>query len=207
MPHAVIYIHGFNSSPLSLKAQQLQQYFVEHQLLEKAEYELHVPELDHQPEVAIAQLQSLIERYDGQPVLVIGSSLGGYYSLWLAANFEKVCAVLINPAVYPYRLLADLLGENQNLYTGQRYILDETHIEQLKAVDVKQLPSPSSVLLLSQMGDETLDYREAVDKYPSIEQRVSEGGDHGYVNFEQEIAGIFTFYEQHLQRLKLQNNH
>jgi predicted esterase YcpF (UPF0227 family) len=200
MPHAVIYIHGFNSSPLSLKAQQLQQYFVEHQLLEKAEYELHVPELDHQPKVAIAQLQLLIEKYEGQSVLVIGSSLGGYYSLWLAAQYEQVSAVLINPAVYPYRLLSDLLGENQNLYTGKRYILDGTHIEQLKVLDVEHLSHPCRVLLLSQTGDETLDYREAVDKYPSIEQRVSEGGDHGYVNFEQELPGIFKFYEQQLKK-------
>ncbi len=203
MPHAVIYIHGFNSSPLSLKAQQLQQYFAEHKLLENAEYELHVPDLDHQPNNAIKQLQTLMDAYKEQPVLVVGSSLGGYYSLWLAAQYDKVCAVLINPAVYPYRLLENLLGENKNLYSGERYILTEKHIEQLRALDVLKIKDPSRVLLLSQTGDETLDYSEAVDKYPSVVQRVSVGGDHGYVNFDQEIAQIFEFYQQHLQRAKL----
>lgn len=201
MSHAVIYIHGFNSSPLSLKARQLEQYFSENKLIENADFELHVPELDHQPEVAIGQLTKLVEAYNNQPVLLIGSSLGGYYSLWLAAQFKKACAVLINPAVYPYRLLEDLLGENQNLYTGERYVLSEKHIEQLKVLDVTDLQDPKRVLLLSQKEDETLDYREAVDKYPLIVQQVSDGGDHGYVNFDREIPKIFEFFDLHLERL------
>lgn len=202
MPSTVIYIHGFNSSPQSIKAQQLQQYFIDACLAEKLGYQLHVPALDYQPETAIKQLTEIVDRCSSEPILLIGSSLGGYYSLWLAAQYPNVCAVLINPAVYPYQLLENLLGENQNLYTGQRYQLTAQHIAQLKNLDVTTLTEPSRVLLLTQTGDETLDYKQAIDKYPLIEQRVTRGGDHSYVGFDKEISAIFDFFSQFLQLKK-----
>ncbi|MGB1237556.1 MAG: YqiA/YcfP family alpha/beta fold hydrolase, partial [Pseudomonadales bacterium] len=129
----------------------------------------------------------------GEPVLLVGSSLGGYYSLYLAERFANCRAVLINPAVYPYRLLHDLLGENQNMYTGQRYQLTALHIAQLKALDVERPSDPERLLLLTQTGDETLDYREAVSKLDAITQCVTQGGDHSYQGFEQKIEQIISF--------------
>ncbi|MEH6444670.1 MAG: YqiA/YcfP family alpha/beta fold hydrolase [Oceanospirillaceae bacterium] len=192
MSLAVIYIHGFNSSPLSTKAKQLQAYFTENQLYSK-NYQLHIPALDFQPAVAIGQLSALVEKCLNQQVLLIGSSLGGYYSLWLAQQYRQCSAVLINPAVYPYLLLAQLLGENQNIYTGDKYRLTTEHIQQLKAIEVTQLTDLHRYLLLSQTADETLDYREAVQKLQGIEQRVSKGGNHSFENFQATIPQIFEF--------------
>jgi predicted esterase YcpF (UPF0227 family) len=192
MSLAVIYIHGFNSSPLSTKAKQLQAYFTENQLYSK-NYQLHIPALDFQPAVAIAQLSALLEKCLNQQVLLIGSSLGGYYSLWLAQQYQQCSAVLINPAVYPYLLLAQLLGENQNIYTGDKYQLTTQHIQQLKTLEVTQLTNLQRYLLLSQTADETLDYREAVQKLQGIEQRVSKGGNHSFENFQAVIPQIFEF--------------
>jgi predicted esterase YcpF (UPF0227 family) len=193
MSSTVIYVHGFNSSPLSIKAQQLQVYFNEHQLPSKG-YQLLVPALNFSPAIAIQQLKKLIEA-NGQSILLIGSSLGGYYSLWLGQQYSQCRVVLINPAVYPYQLLEDLLGENKNLYTGEKYSLTADHITELKAIDVTELTQPKRFLLLTQTGDETLDYREAVEKLASIEQRVTHGGHHSYADFPSVIEAIFEFAE------------
>lgn len=193
MSLTVIYVHGFNSSPLSIKAQQLQDYFKQNQLLSKG-YQLLVPALNFSPAVAILELKNLIEEID-QSILLVGSSLGGYYSLWLGRQYPQCKVVLINPAVYPYQLLEALLGENQNLYTGEKYTLTTEHISELRAIDVTELSEPERFLLLSQTGDETLDYRQAVEKLAGIEQRVTVGGNHSYANFPAVIEAIFDFAE------------
>jgi len=200
MSLTVIYLHGFNSSPKSSKAQQLCAYFDAQQLGEKG-VELLVPDIDHQPEVAIAQISSLIEQAAGSNILLIGSSLGGYYAVYLAQKYPHCVAVLVNPAVYPYRLLAQMLGEQQNLYSQQKYQLTTVHIDQLEALDVTNPVDPARFMMLSQMGDETLDYKEAVLKLPQIEQRVSAGGNHSFENFEAVIAQIFEFADQQIFRI------
>lgn len=196
MSLSVIYIHGFNSSPKSIKAQQVERYFNEHNLADLG-YQLLVPALDYAPQRAMAQLCELVEQVSNDRVLLIGSSLGGYYSLWLAHQYQQCRAVLVNPAVYPYRLLADLLGENENIYSGEKYTLTTEHIEQLLAIDVANFAdvfkNKERLLLLSQMADETLNYQQAVDKLVGVEQRVTAGGNHSFEGFEDVIDDIFAF--------------
>ena len=196
MSLTVIYLHGFNSSADSIKARQLQEYFVTQALVENKNYQLHIPQLNYQPTVAIAQLVELVEACAGAQILLVGSSLGGYYSIWLAQQYPNCRAVLINPAVYPYILLHQLLGENKNIYTGQRYQLTEEHIGQLRALEVQRIDDPGRFLLLSQMGDETLDYKEAVNKLAAVEQRVTAGGNHSFENFVSVIPAVLAFAEQ-----------
>jgi hypothetical protein len=196
MSLTVIYLHGFNSSPQSIKAQQLQEYFVAQALAETKNYQLLIPQLNYQPGVAIAQLTDLVEACAGTKILLVGSSLGGYYSIWLAQQYPNCRAVLINPAVYPYILLQQLLGENENIYTGQKYQLTEKHIGQLRALQVQRIDDPGKLLLLSQMGDETLDYKEAVNKLAAVEQRVTAGGNHSFENFISVIPAVLAFAEK-----------
>jgi predicted esterase YcpF (UPF0227 family) len=153
-----------------------------------------VPALSHWPAEAIEQLEAEIAAANG-PVTLIGSSLGGYYSTWLVEHNPALRAVLVNPAVYPYRLLEEWLGQNTNLYTREQYQLTERHLEQLLVLDCPQLQDPSRYLLLVQSGDETLDYREAVDKYAACAQFVQPGGSHGFEHFEALIPAVQAFAE------------
>ena len=127
---AVVYIHGFNSSPASLKAQQLRQAWLQ---LGLPDERLLIPELHHHPERAVAQLQAAIEQLE-QPVL-IGSSLGGYYATYLAQQYH-LKALLINPAVRPHHLFDGFFAEQENLYTGERWQLTESHLHGLAALEV-----------------------------------------------------------------------
>ncbi len=86
MSGSILYIHGFNSSPLSKKARQLEAVMQALGLAER----LRVPALHHHPRQAIAQLEAAIAEL-GTPLLV-GSSLGGYYATYLAERHGlKAC--------------------------------------------------------------------------------------------------------------------
>jgi uncharacterized protein len=72
----ILYIHGFNSSSLSGKAQQLKAWLDQHG--RSAEYAC--PDLPHRPLEAIARLEDLIAGQPADSVKLIGSSLGGFYA-------------------------------------------------------------------------------------------------------------------------------
>lgn len=186
----LIYVHGFNSSPQSVKARLLAAALQ----AQGRGHQLRVPALSHWPQQAIEQLQAEIEAAAG-PVTLIGSSLGGYYSTWLVEHQPGLRAVLVNPAVRPFELLKAWLGENTNLYTADRYQLTEQHLTQLQALYCPQLQDPSRYLLLVQTADETLDYREAVAHYSACAQFVQPGGSHGFERFEALIPALLAFAE------------
>ena len=151
------------------------------------------PDLPHRPAQAIAALEELLARDAGETAL-IGSSLGGYYATWLAERdaARAMRVVLVNPAVRPYELLAQALGPQTNLYTGERYELTAEHLDELRALEVDAV-TPERYLLITRTGDEVLDYREGVDKYRGCEQLVIEGGDHGFGDFDRYLDRALAF--------------
>ena len=185
----LIYLHGFNSSPGSYKAQMLLRYL---ERLGAASHYL-IPSLDHEPQKAIADLQSLLDsKSDHTNITLLGSSLGGYYATHLAQQYP-VRVVLINPAVNPAQTLERYLGVNQKFYSDDSYEFTRRHIEQLAALKVAKIVDPSRYLVLLQTGDETLDYREAEAFYAACDVRVEKGGSHGYSDFEHVIPEILAY--------------
>jgi len=185
----IVYLHGFNSSPQSHKAEVLHRYLQSGGCGEA----LQVPRLSHWPREAVVQAADVIEARLGiEPVCLAGSSLGGYYATWLAERYD-LRAVLINPAIRPYRLLADYLGTQSNPYTGETYELTREHMAQLRELEPAELSDPQRFLVLLQTGDEVLDYREALEYYGSAQCRVTEGGDHAYRDFETVVEELLDF--------------
>ncbi|UTW03004.1 esterase [Amphritea atlantica] len=185
-----LYIHGFNSSPDSFKAR----FFVDWMTAEGKADQVIVPALPHWPARAIGMLEQLIETHSDRAIILIGSSLGGYYSTWLCEKYA-LRTVLINPAVRPFELLETMLGEQGNFYSDERYELTHEHLQQLLQINCHILKDPSRYLLLTQTGDETLDYREAVEKFRDSPMLVQQGGSHGFDQFESVIPAILAFAE------------
>lgn len=181
----LIYIHGFNSSPASSKAGAIQRE------LERRGRggDFLAPALPHSPAAAAALLEQLMRAH--RDACLIGSSLGGFYATWLAET-HGVRAVLLNPAVRPYELLAGEIGRQKNFHTGEEYDFTAQHLDELRALEVDSI-APERYLLLMTTGDEVLDFRHAVGKYRGARQIVIEGGDHGFSDFAQYLDTVLAF--------------
>lgn len=183
----IIYIHGFGGSGLGVKAKLSREMF---------KYEIVMaPSLPYVPDLAVATLRELIDKFlkKGEPVQLIGSSLGGYYALYLADLF-RLKAVLVNPSIYPYKSLESSIGMVPNFYDGSSFEWNGKHIGMLRNYEVKN-PNQENLLLLVQKGDELLDYREALEKLPRARAVVEEGGSHGFDNFESQRGVIEEFFQ------------
>jgi hypothetical protein len=178
-----MYLHGFNSSPQSHKAQVLQNYLAAQGL--GAEYAC--PAL---PPLASDAIR-VIENSMAGKVSFIGSSLGGFYATFLAEKHDAR-AVLVNPAIDPHVGLRAYLGPQKNLHTGEPYALTESHLQDWERLYVPRI-SPERYLLLVETGDEVLDYRRAVERYVGAEQVVVSGGDHSLASFPSYLSRVVDF--------------
>lgn len=184
----LVYLHGFNSSPASHKAQLLARRLGE----SGRAGEFSCPALPDRPARAIALLEDALRGAEPKRVTLVGSSLGGYYATYLAERFD-VRAVLVNPAVKPYEGLRAYLGPQRNLYTGEAYELTEKHLEELRALEAERLTRMDRYYLMVTTGDEVLDYRIAVRKYAGARQLVVPGGDHGFSTFAEYVDSVLDF--------------
>lgn len=191
---ALLYLHGFLSSPHSFKARQMAAWLGR----DRPDIEYHCPHLPPYPEQAAQQLQALIEplieRHHGS-VYLMGSSLGGFWATWLAERYG-LRAVLINPSVHPWQFMPDFLEVDLKSYhTDDSYRLSTRHVDEIQAYDTAPLARPENLWLLVQTGDETLDYRQALAKYQGARQTVEPGGDHSFQGFERYIPEAMVFLE------------
>lgn len=184
----IVYLHGFNSSPLSSKACQLKDYLTE--LGREDEY--YGPALSNSPREAVARVEATLLAYPATPVTLVGSSLGGFYVTYLAEKHGWK-AVLVNPAVHVHALLRKALGPQTNWHTGEQWVLTEAHLAELAALDVARITRPERYLLMVQTGDEVLDYRDAVSYYAGARHIIETGGDHGFVDFARHLSTILDF--------------
>ncbi|GAB2685735.1 YqiA/YcfP family alpha/beta fold hydrolase [Aliiglaciecola aliphaticivorans] len=188
MENVLIYIHGFMSSPQSVKAQQTIDYVVEYH----PDLTVEVPQVPNYPLDAAQMLESLAGKYEGKSLRFIGSSMGGFMSTYLVEKFGGK-AVLINPAVRPFELLEGFLGTHVNPYTNQEFTLQGTHIQQLLDLNTPELSDPQAYWALLQTDDETLDYRQAEQKYANSRLTIEQGGDHSFQNYADHLPDIFKF--------------
>ena len=80
----------------------------------------------------------------------------------LLAERYDARAVLINPSVRPFADLERYLGPQRNLYTGEEYELTPRALRGTGNARIERITRPERYFLLTQSGDEVLDWREAV---------------------------------------------
>lgn len=198
----IIYLHGFLSSPKSAKAQLVKDYV----LRNHPNIRLHTPTLPGSPLKAAKVIEHLVAAiYDSDShsgarnkdtpidnLRLIGSSMGGFLATYFVENFGGK-AVLINPAVEPFKLLKNYFGEHSNPYTGEVFTVDQSNVQQLINLYKQTKKNDSSYLVYLQKGDETLNYRLAEDKYGSNRCIVEEGGNHSFLGLEEHLSDIIGF--------------
>jgi len=192
MKSVLLYLHGFNSSPGSAKAQLMAAWVAAN----RPDIEVIIPAQPNIPAVAWPAIEQTIAnlqvRYGSEFKLgVVGSSLGGFMATRVSEQYG--CrAALINPAVRPHELLCDYLGPQTNPYTGEQYQLLPEHMDELRALAVP-VTAPERLWVLQQQGDEVLDYRKALDEYRFARLSLECGGNHAFVAFDRYPAQIIRF--------------
>ncbi|WGL16008.1 hypothetical protein PVT68_14680 [Microbulbifer bruguierae] len=192
----MIYLHGFLSSPQSYKCQLLKQWLQ----ASRPDIVFYAPLISPYPceaAMALGQMVDDLCRNHLGPIGLVGSSMGGFWSTWLAEQ-HHLPAVVVNPAVSPSRFMPNYIGQDLHPYSGE----SEEQVYRLRTQDVADMqrfesalssPLGSRYWLLAQRGDETLDYREAEQFYAGQQQTVEDGGDHSFQEFARYTEALVDF--------------
>ena len=193
----IIYLHGFMSNSNSMKGVLLKNY-IEQQSLD---HKVYLPDLNMPPIQVINKVSILIQKLDD--VVLVGSSLGGFYAAQLASYYE-IPAVMINPAMQPWNLFRKLFGQTQIPFkVTEQWILDDHQLEDLEKLAVSFVKDAKKILVLLQQGDEILDYREA-QRYYSVATHqsilmIEAKGNHAMNNFAEKIPMILQFLSDNIK--------
>lgn len=184
----VVYIHGFNSSSASFKAGVLEKELGAIGLAMK----FFCPDLHHVPSKAIKVIHETIADYRTQDVVLVGSSLGGFYASYLTSVFGYQ-SILINPAIQPHVGLSDYLGTQKNLYSGVEYEFTDQHLRELEGMYITDFDHIEKAFLIHTTGDELLDWKIAMRRYEGAKRLIVQGSDHGFSNFADYVEVVSDY--------------
>lgn len=192
----VLYLHGFRSSPQSVKAQQVARRVAQRH----PQVVWCCPQLPPSPREAAQHMCDLVAGWPRQGMAVIGSSLGGFYARWLA--LQTGCrAALLNPAAFPQRDLARHIGEHSAWHDPeQRFYFQPGFVDELSALadDIARwrplaATTPQNLYAIVARDDEVLDWREMLDFCAGGDVQLLPGGGHAISDFDRHIDGLFRF--------------
>ena len=184
----ILYLHGFRSSPQSMKARVIGARMAALGLADQ----LLSPQLPASPKLAMELALSLIEGVPADELSIVGSSLGGYYATWLAERLG--CrAVLLNPAIVPLQDLDKHVGVTTQFHSDEPFEFKREYIDELRALVVDPITRPERYFLIAATGDEVLDYRDMVKHYAGARQHVIAGSDHGIAEFPDYVDAVLAF--------------
>lgn len=184
----MLYLHGFRSSPASMKSRTMVARMAELGLADQ----ILSPQLPASPQQAMELCLALVDGIPAHELSVVGSSLGGFYATWLAERLG--CrAVLVNPAVVPNLDLSPYVGVGTQFHSDQPFEFKEEYLDQLRALEVAHITRPERYFLIAATGDEVLDYRDMVAHYAGARQQVIQGSDHAVSEFAQYVDTVLAF--------------
>lgn len=189
----IVYLHGFNSSGGSAKAAWLRQHLPDITVLSPT-YPAHVA--DEAPGVLRAYFARLHREHpENGKLLLVGSSMGGFWARYLAPELGAGM-VLINPAMHPEASLLKAVGMNRNLATGEEYVLTDAQVRALGRYGVVKCNTQVPTLVLLDVADEVIDYRDAEAFYRDCGRViVYPGGSHQFDHLPDALLHIVRLYE------------
>ena len=153
----IIYIHGFGGSGKGAKASAFRKHYTDKGV------DFLAPSLSYTPQLAISTLDEIISTCKNRDIKLIGSSLGGFYAIYLA-NKYNLKTVLINPSTNPmktlYKLIEERNGKALNYFDLSEFDFNLNHILMLKNYYVRELKKENFLLML-QKDDDVIDYKSS----------------------------------------------
>ncbi|MBU3621638.1 YqiA/YcfP family alpha/beta fold hydrolase [Polynucleobacter sp. CS-Odin-A6] len=190
----LVYLHGFRSSPNSSKAVMTKEA-VRALSSSARTYEWYCPQLLASPKESMAMVMNHIDQSSADRVVIIGSSLGGFYTNYLAEKYQCK-GVALNPAVYAARELEPHVGMMTAYDSDEPFDFKAEYIDELRALQVNTISDAKRYFLIAAKGDELLDWKEMVAFYSGAKQLVLEGSDHGITDYADHLSAVIDFIKQ-----------
>ena len=187
----VVYLHGFRSSPNSTKAVMTGEA-VRALSTPQSGYEWYCPQLLASPKESMEMVIKHIDQSQFDRMVIIGSSLGGFYTNYLAEKYQCK-GIVLNPAVYAARELEPHVGMMTAYDSEDPFDFKAEYIDQLRALQVDAISNPEHYFLIAAKGDELLDWKEMVAFYPGAKQLILEGSDHGIADYATHLPAVIEF--------------
>lgn len=187
----LVYLHGFRSSPRSSKAVMTGEGIKAISSSENP-IEWYCPQLLASPKESMAMVEDHIKRSGADRIVVVGSSLGGFYANYLAEKYDCK-AIVLNPAVRAARELAPHVGMMTAYDSDEPFDFRSEYIDELRSLQVEKISNPSRYFLIAAKGDELLDWQEMVDFYPGAKHLILEGSDHGITDYAEHLPQVLKF--------------
>ncbi|MFZ4063270.1 MAG: YqiA/YcfP family alpha/beta fold hydrolase [Polynucleobacter sp.] len=187
----LVYLHGFRSSPNSSKAVMTREAVKAISTVSDS-YEWYCPQLLASPKESIEMVSRHIDQSQADRIVVIGSSLGGFYTNYLAEKYGCI-GVALNPAVRAARELEPHVGMMTTYDNEEPFDFRAEYINELRVLQVQCITRPERYFLIAAMGDELLDWKEMVAFYTGSKQLVLEGSDHGISEYAEHLPTVIEF--------------
>ena len=174
------YLHGFLSFPKrdSRKVQTLVERFGDENVI--------VPDYHpHSPELAQARLHEMLDETANEPIAVMGCSLGGFWTAWMAVEFGCP-SVALNPQFNPH---LSLKPGNYTSFDDKPIVIEDADIDHFarlhrQVADARAVP----LSVLVNKDDELIPWQETRDfllDNPLTKDFVScDGGGHRVENID-----------------------
>ena len=218
----IIYIHGLDSDANSTKGRLLEDYCQQYH----PNIKVLRPDLNKTPEQVFAQIRSLIESLEDQnksmkdeqykPTnsVLVGSSLGGYFST-LVSNHTGCPALLLNPSTQPHvtlqRFAKDFVLKNENKdedlssqiihSTAGGWDITQADLQWFAAHQLSTVNHPNKIAVLIKEGDELLNPELSKQFYQEqgATVTVQAGGDHRFSDFAEQIPMVIDMLQNLVQ--------
>jgi predicted esterase YcpF (UPF0227 family) len=189
----VVYLHGFRSSPNSTKAVMTGEA-VRALSTKDHSYEWYCPQLLASPKESLKMVVRRIDQAKVDRTVIVGSSLGGFYTNYLAEKYQCK-GIVLNPAVYAARELEPHVGMMTAYDSEEPFDFKAEYIDELRAIQVDSITDPERYFLIAAKGDELLDWKEMAAFYPGAKQLILEGSDHGISDYVNHLPAVIDFIE------------
>lgn len=150
----------------------------------------------------VALLNSSSKNGRAEKVVLVGSSMGGFYAQYFAQKYQ-LPFIMINPALNPEAVFREHLGVHKNPSTGEMVEINDDYIEALLRYKITQPNYELPSLLLIDKDDEVIDVGFAIQIYQSklfansaSKTIVYNGGDHRFIHLDEAWKEINQFLEK-----------
>jgi predicted esterase YcpF (UPF0227 family) len=169
----IIYFHGWGSIGDSIKSRSLKSEFKSHTVI--------APDLPVNPVEAEKLIDELVSNCTDYPLLMVGTSLGGFYANYFAHKFHVPC-FLINPSTNPSNTLKRKLGDNVNYATKEHFEFKEEYLKRYSEMEVltNTAIDYNLITLFLARDDDVIDYQTTLNNITNCKTFITDDGGHRY---------------------------